>query len=166
MEAVSLFSFHQLSLSEQRFYEQNGYVQAFPVSVMANYGGHRAQWERKETRRDRMIAREEVILQPRIKRNKIAPRKSINFQELLRCIEVVDEVTDDEGTMTTMLTEHVGVVDLETLSTRYVLHFDSLNRDKIEALLRAYLIDKYRCTDAHTIVVPRMMRQNRFKQQL
>lgn len=151
-------TFHMLSLSDQRSYMQDGIVNIQRDGY--NFGGHRERWERKETRRDKGIAREQVILQAKKKRNRIVPRRSVDFKELLRSIQIVDEVTDDEGTLTTILTEHVGVVDIETLSTRYVLHFDSMHRDQIEALLRNYLIDKYRCTDGHTIVIPRLIKHN------
>lgn len=95
-------TFHMLSLSDQRSYLQDGIVHIQRDGY--NFGGHRERWERKETRQDKIIAREQVILQAKKKRNRIVPRRSVDFKELLRCIQVVDEVTDDEGTMTTILT--------------------------------------------------------------
>ena len=82
-------------------------------------------------------------------------KRSYNFYDILKCIEIVDRVRDDEGEMTTILTRWAGVIDIETIATRYVLHFDSMHAGYIIGRLRELQVP-HKQVDYHTIVVPRL----------
>ena len=152
-------TFHQLSAADQRDYSLYGSVRALGMEEGANLGMTHKWCPEKVTRAELRIRREEDIYQKKAQRNMIAPRRSYNFKTLLKCVEVLEEVLTDEGHMLTMLTEFAGVVDVETLSTRYILHFDSPHRKYILTMLTDYHIPHTRCKDGHTTEVLRMDRQ-------
>jgi len=154
-------TFFELSQPLQAFYHQHGYVPVHSLDGAECYApGHIVQ-PASSTRNDRKLEREEIIYQKRVKRNKLVPRESYDFQELLRCVEVIDDLQDDEGRMYTMLTEYASIVDVEVLSTRYVIHFESAFRRYILDKLAEYMIPHTPCVDGHSVIVHRLIRQFR-----
>lgn len=154
-------TFFELSAPLQNFYQQHGYVPVRSLDGAECYAPAYAHSAPITTRNDRKVARDEIIYQTRVRRNKLVPRESYDFQELLRCVEVIDDLQDDEGRMYTMLTEYAGIVDVEVLSTRYVIHFESAFRRYVLDKLAEYMIPHTPCTDGHTVIVHRLIKQPR-----
>lgn len=149
---------HELSQGSQRFYACNGYIHVDTLDEAVKYAPGKLGFT-VPTRNDRKADRDDVIYQNRVRMNPIAPRLSYDFKMMLRCLEVIDEVKDEEGMMFSMLTEFAGVVDVEVLATRYVLHFDSAHRHYIMGKLAEYQVPHTRNIDGHTTEVLRMIKQ-------
>lgn len=151
-------TFHCLSSAEQIRYAQDGFLTVRSLNAGADIGYVKVN---KKSQRQQIIERDHDIYQPMVRRNPIAPRRSYDLKKMLRCIEVVEEVLTEDGTMFTMLTEFAGVVDVEVLSTRYVLHFDSAHRHYIMDKLSEYQIPHTRNVDGHTTEILRMEKQKK-----
>ena len=85
-------------------------------------------------------------------------KRTYNFEVILKCIKVVEQSFDDDGSTMTILTRFAGVIDIETLSTRYVIHFDSIHRNYIRERLRMFSVP-VQTMDYHTAVVPRLKKR-------
>lgn len=145
---------HMLSESEQMMYARDGYITVRSIDGGADIGRVKPK---KKTKKQQIVERDHDIYNPSVRSNKVAPRRSYNIKSMLKCVDVIEELVTDEGKMYTMLTEFAGVVDVEELSTRYVLHFDSVHRHYIMEKLAEYQIPHTRNVDGHTTEILRMV---------